>query len=165
MQAHPTLRFLVIGTGPDFENLKELSEKLGISRKVTFSGWLPSPRDVNTGLNASDIGLAMRTGHHTDNFHVTGALVHCMAAGLPVLAARLGGMSEIVQDGDSGYLFDPENESEFDDKLTKLIADPALRHAMGARSLQLAHQHFDIESVTTQIAIPLLHLTCPERKA
>lgn len=161
MKRHPQLRFLIIGTGPDLEALKQLARSLGIAPSVTFGGWLPTPQDVNVGLNASDIGLAMRTGQHGDSFHVTGALVHGMAAGLPILAARLGGMTEIVQDGDSGFLFDPESEAEFGEALTRLVVNPALREQLGRKALQLARQYFDMDSVADQIAQPLVALSAP----
>jgi glycosyltransferase involved in cell wall biosynthesis len=82
-----------------------------------------------------------------------------MAAGLPILAARLGGMAEIVQEGEAGCLFDPENETEFRQKLEHLILNPALREQMGNEALRLARSCFDLESVTRQIATPLLDLT------
>ena len=155
---YPQLRFLLIGDGPDMKRLKSLVNDLGLEEKVIFTGWLPSMDDVNMALNAGDIGLVMRTGQTADHFHVTGALVHSMACGLPVLAARLAGISEIVEDGTCGYLFDPEDMNEFRTKLLKLVHDSSQRQCFGQKSLVLAKDLFNIRRVTKDTCESLLNL-------
>ena len=106
---YPELRYLLIGDGPEMARLQNLVQELGLESICTLTGWLPTLPDVNQALNAGDIGLVMRTGAPSDDFHMTGALVHNMACGLPLLAARLGGVSEVVQEGRNGLLFDPSD--------------------------------------------------------
>ncbi|NLB54203.1 MAG: glycosyltransferase family 4 protein, partial [Lentisphaerae bacterium] len=117
---HPNLKYLLIGDGPEFGQLQKLASELGIQDNYVATGWLESPVAVNEALNASDIGLAMRIGLPSDHFHLTGALVHAMATGLPVMAARLGGMSEVVKENENGLLFDPADMNEFKEKLLML---------------------------------------------
>ncbi|MCZ7591967.1 MAG: glycosyltransferase [Kiritimatiellae bacterium] len=95
----------LLGTVRSSERLQELTKELHLNDIVQMTGWLPKPEDVNIALNAGDIGLVMRVGHASDDFHMTGALVHSMAVGLPILGAQLGGVSEVVHDGIQGYLF------------------------------------------------------------
>lgn len=154
----PSLRYLLVGDGPERGHLENQAAKLGLCDIVTFTGWLPSMKDVNTALNAGDIGLVMRTGMQEDDFHMTGALVHNMACGLPILAARLGGVSEVIQEGDAGLLFDPSNSEEFGMKLHQLAADSALRLRMGQQSLELAHEHFDMNKVVEATTHGLLDM-------
>lgn len=156
--ALPQLRYLLVGDGAEMTPLKRLADELGIADIVQFTGWLPSMTRVNQALNAGDIGLVMRIGQQSDNFHMTGALVHNMACGLPILAARLEGVSEVVQENDAGCLFDPDNREEFKAKLRLLAADAGGRARMGKRSLELAHDLFDIEKVVTGTTVPLLRL-------
>ncbi|CAM4013359.1 glycosyltransferase family 4 protein [Cohnella lubricantis] len=69
--------------------------------------------------------------------------VEAMAAGLPVVASRVGGMTEIVQDGVTGYLIDPiRARTELADRLSLLLADEGLRAEMGRRGQERALQHF-----------------------
>ncbi len=154
----PALHYLLIGDGPDMPRLRELTQSLGIAERVTFTGWLPTLAEVNQALNAGDIGLVMRIGQRSDDFHMTGALVHSMACGLPVLAARLAGIAEVVRDDHNGYLFDPHTLQDFADQLQRLYDDAATRHRLGEQALADAHKHFDMANVTEQTVRPLLKL-------
>jgi glycosyltransferase involved in cell wall biosynthesis len=149
----------LVGDGPERSNLESLARELGVSDLVQFTGWLPAMTDVNTALNAGDIGLVMRTGMQEDDFHMTGALVHNMACGLPILAARLGGVSEVIKEEDAGLLFDPANVAEFSAKLLRLATDPELRKSMSRRSLLLAHENFDMDKVIQATTQALLTIT------
>ncbi|MEI8120602.1 MAG: glycosyltransferase [bacterium] len=154
----PALRFLLVGDGPERMRLETMAKELKVADIVQFTGWLPSMADVNAALNAGDIGLVMRTGMQEDDFHMTGALVHNMACGLPILAARLGGVSEVIKEDDAGLLFDPADASEFRTKLVQLATSPELRLRMGQRALQLAHENFDMGKVVEATAHALLAL-------
>ncbi len=154
----PNLMYLLIGDGPDMSRLKRLTTELGIESQVRFTGWLKTLPEVNTALNAGDIGLVMRIGQLSDNFHMTGALVHAMACGLPILAARLGGISEVVKEGHNGHLFDPHTLSDFSDQLKLLYNAPELRSRLGQQAYEDAKHHFDIKTVTQQTVDPLLKL-------
>jgi len=155
----PSLRYLLIGDGSERGRLEALARELGVSDIVQFTGWLPSMADVNTALNAGDIGLVMRTGMQEDDFHMTGALVHNMACGLPILAARLGGVSEVIKEDEAGLLFDPSDTVEFRTKLVRLATDPAMRQRMGHKALTLAYENFDIDKVVQATTKALLTLT------
>ncbi len=146
-KTHPHIKYLLVGDGPDMPRLQSLVTELGLQQVVKLTGWLPGRGDVNRALNAGDIGLVMRVGHESDNFHMTGALVHAMACGLPILAARLGGISEAVREEHNGYLFDPVCQAEFDDKLVRLADDPAKRTAYGKVALDDARILFSLDSV------------------
>jgi glycosyltransferase involved in cell wall biosynthesis len=145
--AIPNIRYLLVGNGSEFERLQQLTAELRLQDIVTLTGWLPQPGDVNVALNAGDIGLVMRVGQQSDDFHMTGALVHNMAVGLPILAARLGGVAEVVRDDVEGFLFPPDRMEEFDRRLIQLARDPALRQRLGRAALAQAHESFDMEKV------------------
>ncbi len=154
----PSLRYLLVGDGPEMNRLRAQALKLGVSDIVQFTGWLPKMEDVNKALNAGDAGLVMRIGMPEDNFHITGALVHAMACGLPILAARLGGISEIIRENENGLLFDPANMREFQERLMDMAADPAKRSRFGKAALAGARELFDIDRVAELTVGPLLEL-------
>jgi glycosyltransferase involved in cell wall biosynthesis len=154
----PRLLYLLIGDGPDMPRLQALVKELDLHERVRFTGWLPTMEEVNTALNAGDIGLVMRMGQRSDDFHMTGALVHSMACGLPVLAARLAGIAEVVKDDRNGYLFDPHGMADFPDALARLYADAQTRERLGRQALADARHHFDIAQVTKATVQPLLCL-------
>lgn len=154
----PDIHYLLIGDGPEMPRLRALVKSLNLTDRVHFTGWLETLEEVNTALNAGDIGLVMRVGQEADDFHMTGALVHSMACGLPILAARLAGVAEVVEDGKNGYLFDPRTMTNFAERLEELARDAALRERLGAQALADARRHFDMASVTQQTVTPLLEL-------
>ncbi len=154
----PKLIYLLIGDGPDMARLRALADELQLTDRVRFTGWLKTLPEVNHALNAGDIGLVMRVGQPTDDFHLTGALVHSMACGLPVLAARLAGIAEVVEEDKNGLLFDARDLADFPDQLERLYHDAALRQRLGNQALADAHTHFDIRRTTEEIVTPLLKL-------
>ncbi len=154
----PSLRLLLVGDGPDMPRLTQMVSDLHVEDIIRFTGWLKTLAMVNEALNAGDIGLVMREGQESDNFHTTGALVHSMACGLPLLAARLGGVAEIVRENETGLLFDPNSGEEFKAKLVMLAQSQDLRLRYGAAAYKLAKELFDIQVVTEKTVRPLLAL-------
>jgi glycosyltransferase involved in cell wall biosynthesis len=100
----------------------------------------------------------MRTGARSDDFHMTGALVHSMACGLPVLAAHLAGVAEVVAPDRNGLLFPPNDGPAFQSALLRLASDPALRAHLGAAAHSDAMRLFDLPSVVRSTTAPLLAL-------
>lgn len=154
----PGLRLLLIGEGPEAERVAALIEELGVGDRVRCAGWLGSLREVAQALQSADAGLAMRAGLPGDHFHVTSTLVHNLACGLPVVAARLEGMMEVVTEGREGFLVDPECGEEFDAAVLRLAGDAELRARMGAAARETAERCFDPERIGRVMAEGLLSL-------
>lgn len=148
----PQVKFLLIGEGPEHERLEDLVNELGLTDRVRMTGWLSSVKEVAAALNAADIGLVMRVGQAADHFHVTSTLVHNLACGLPVLAARLDGLSEVVTEGREALLFDPACGGEFEEALTRLASDAKLRAKMGQAARETAAHHFNRQKIAEELA-------------
>jgi D-glycero-alpha-D-manno-heptose 1-phosphate guanylyltransferase len=157
-EACPRLRYLLIGDGPEMRHLRQLIIDLKLSDRCQLTGWLPTLTRLNQVINAGDIGLVMRNGSTSDGFHLTGALVHAMACGLPILAANLSGIAEMVDDGRNGYLFDAGNPDSFKAKLNQLYHDKSRRKDLGIHALHDAKASFDITKISNATASPLLRL-------
>lgn len=157
-RTHPHFRYLLVGDGPEMAHLRALASELGLDEMVVFTGWLKTLREVNVALNAGDIGFVMRVGSESDHFHLTGALVHSLACGLPVLAVRLSGIQELVRENENGLLFAPGDADEFRAQLVRLIDDPALRDRLGAAALRTARENFSMDQVVQQTAGALLEI-------
>src|SRR4029079_17771834 len=74
------------------------------------------------------------------------ATLEAMAAGRPVVGSRVGGIPEMVVDGETGVLVPPQNPAALADAIAPLVRDPALRMRMGAAARQRAATNFSIES-------------------
>jgi glycosyltransferase involved in cell wall biosynthesis len=120
----PNVHLLIAGDGPDAKRLKRLAQELAPQR-VRFLGWVSSPHTKAALYNAADMLVlpSEREGFPT----VVG---EAMACGTPVLATRVGGVPELVKDGETGWLIEPGDEVSFLQKLTALVANPAMAAAL-----------------------------------
>lgn len=161
----PHLKLLLIGDGPEKKRLEQLVQDLQMDDVCQLTGWLPTLQDVNRALNAGDIGLVMRVGNPSDDFHMTGALVHNMACGLPILAAQLAGVAEVVRKGHNGFLFDPRNMDDFKHTLMHLYKSPEMCRKLGEQARRDAREVFDLQVVTQRTAALLLRLAGADDEA
>jgi len=127
LRAGVGLRLLFVGDGPHRPHLE--------GRGAILAG---ARREIPEILAASDIvALPARFGEGCPN-----ALLEAMAAGKPVVAARTGGIPEVVVDGKTGILVPREDVDALQAALRRLAADPALRASMGAAGRERAQSEF-----------------------
>ncbi|OPY57341.1 MAG: Alpha-monoglucosyldiacylglycerol synthase [Pelotomaculum sp. PtaU1.Bin035] len=124
-------RLVLVGGGPEEEELKNRAKELGISEQVTFTGVLP-PSDVVNCYAGSDI-FVFSSVTETQGIVITEA----KAAGLPVVAVAAYGVSEMIQDGIDGYLTELE-PLQFAEKVCFLLKDVNIRKEMSLRGQQNA---------------------------
>ena len=154
----PHLKYLLIGNGPEMDPLKQLASKLGIADRVTFTGWLPSEADLNNALASADIGLVMRIGQETDHFHMTDTLAHEMACAKPILAVNLKGITEVIEDGENGFLFSPQEPAIFGEKIRSLYQSQKTRPQLATEALSLSKKICSTSICSTQLAETLAEL-------
>jgi glycosyltransferase involved in cell wall biosynthesis len=129
----PKLRLVMLGDGSAREQIRRLAEPLGDA--AIFTGHHGDPLAV---LAATDVLL-----HPTLMDAFPTALLEAAATRVPVIATNVGGVPEIVQDGQTGVLLDyPPSASELAAELARLLQDPLLRRRLGERAEQLFLEHF-----------------------
>jgi len=134
----PAARLLIVGDGPDRPRVESLVAGLWLGEHVTLAGMR---EDVPRLLAASDLLV-----HATAGWEGMGlSLLEAMAAGLPVVASRVGGVAEAVEDGETGLLVPPGSPAALAQALLRLLTDPATRAAMGARGRRRAIERFDLQ--------------------
>lgn len=148
----PALKFLLIGNGPEMNNLKTLAQSLGLSDRVVLTGWLPTEMDLNNALASADIGLVMRMGQETDHFHMTDTLAHEMACGKPILAVNLKGIAEVISDSINGFLFSPHDSNQFNRKLCELYKHPEIRPLLGDAAKDVSGESCNIASSALSVS-------------
>lgn len=125
----------LVGGGELRAQYEAMSEDWGLSANIRFLGY----RDDIPGLLAqSDIGVltSLKEG-------IPRAVLEAMAMSLPVVATRVSGTREVVCDGESGFLVEPDDVHSLASALSRLIADPALRTRLGARGRELVVERFN----------------------
>jgi len=133
----------VVGDGPDKDILLKQIETLGVGECVRFYGYVEHDKLPEYYLDA-DIFVLPSLAEGMPN-----VVLEAMGSGLPVVATRVAGSEDLVQDGQNGFLIAPKNPSELGNALLRLINDRDLRERMGAASKTLV-QKYTWERVTEQ---------------
>jgi glycosyltransferase involved in cell wall biosynthesis len=139
----PTVHYLIIGTGDRTyeQELKALALRLGIQARVHFIGFQD---DVLPLLSA--LSLYVHPAR-MEGFGI--AVVEALAAGKAVVATRVGGVPEVVDDERTGLLVPPDEPEELTGAILSLLRDERRRKSMGERGVQVAHERF---TVTASVA-------------
>lgn len=124
----PACRLVLVGEGSEKQALRALTVELGIAAAVTFAGLL-APAEVRRRLHAATVfafpsrseGLGL-------------ALIEAMATGLPPVASDVGGVPEVITEGETGLLVPPEDAAALSATLLRLLDDAEQRSAMSARA-------------------------------
>ena len=142
-QTYPQVRLVFVGDGPLRINLEALVLERGLADVVHFTG---QRADVARLLGAFDIFVlpSLREA-------LPIAVIEAMAVGLPVVAARIGGIPEVVEDGTTGCLVPPGDEAALAAMLTQLVADPALAARLGAAGQARVQAQFTVEQMVRRV--------------
>lgn len=133
---------VVIGSGPDEGRMKNLVLKIGIDNNVRFLGHRSK---VARHYQASDIFVFPSYAEGMPN-----SLLEAMACGLPVIASRIGGVVDVVEDGKSGILFEPGNVHELASAMSKLLNDAELRQRLGDEARKRIVGNFSIDKIADE---------------
>jgi len=145
VEALPQTRLLMVGSGSMREELEVLVADLGLGTRVFFTGAIPH-KDVPRTLAKMDI-FAMPSIH--DAFGV--AALEAQAMGVPVVATRVEGIPEVVENEMTGILVEPRNVEQLSQAITKLIENPELRSEMGRRGREYVLAHYQWEQNASEI--------------
>jgi glycosyltransferase involved in cell wall biosynthesis len=142
-KARPDVVFLIVGDGIRKKELEDMATELGIADRVTFAGVRD---DVPSLLELMDVFVLGSLSEGSPN-----AVLEAMAAGLPVVATDVGGLPEMVIDGESGILVPPGDSDALAEAIGELLDDPSRAETMGRAGLALAMDRHDIEKVVREV--------------
>lgn len=135
-QQSERVRLVIAGDGPESGRLRALGAELRLGRRLEMIGLT---NEIPTVLAGADVYA------HPSLAEAFGlAIAEAMACGLPVVASRVGGIPELVEDGQTGLLTEPRDVGGLARALDQLASDPALRRRMGALARQRAVERFDV---------------------
>jgi glycosyltransferase involved in cell wall biosynthesis len=121
------LRLVIVGSGPEEKKLKEMADGLKIAGYCTWVGRIER-QEVPKWLNKLDIFAALS---RSESFGV--AIIEASACELPVIVSDAGGLPEVVEDGETGFVVRRENPEAAGKAMIRLINDPDLRKEMGKK--------------------------------
>lgn len=142
---YPHLTLTMLGGGPLRRALEAQAAALGIADMVAFHDRV-DPEESIRRIAESDI---MVMPSRRESFGV--AAVEAAACGLPVIATRVGGIPEVVEDGVSGVLVPPDDSRALAQAILRLAIDRDLRIAMGRAGRAIAGQRFELKDNLDQL--------------
>jgi len=151
---YPENNCKLVFVGKDYIDgaIQNLSVERKIDEEVIFLGFCNS-KTVHQVMSATDIFIlpSLREGLPT-------VVIEAMSYGLPVVASDVGGTSELLLNGETGFLVVPANVDSLIEKLSVLIEDDLLRIAMGKAGRKLVETKFSLEHMTSSIEKKYLEL-------
>jgi glycosyltransferase involved in cell wall biosynthesis len=157
LQELPETRFIICGAGPLEATLKKQAVDLGIETSVRFLSERADVRPLLAGLTVFVMpSLAEGLGV---------AALEAMAMAKPVVASRVGGLAEVVEDGGAGFLVKPGDSQELAEAVLRLLKDSRLRETMGRAARQRAENLFSREQMITRTEGVYFSCIKPEAKS
>jgi glycosyltransferase involved in cell wall biosynthesis len=138
--------FVLGGRGPLTESLKKLSEKLGISRHVIFTGWISIYHMPYILSNIPDICVSTSLVEQLPSY-----VMECMAAKKPIVASSIGGVPEIVLNGVNGYLVSPRDYKETARRIMELLNEPEKAKEMGQAGRKVIEQKLNMKASISKL--------------
>ncbi len=132
----PGVEFLLVGDGPLRPELEREVENLGLKSQVSFLG---DRKDIPAILASLEVSVLPSSSESLSN-----AILESMAAGVPVVASRVGGNPELITQG-RGILVAPDDDRAFADAIERLLRDAAMRAVCGSNAKQFARANFTVE--------------------
>ncbi|MDK2799497.1 MAG: L-malate glycosyltransferase [Clostridiales bacterium] len=133
------VKFLLAGDGNERENLEQLAKQLGIEQNIIFLGFIDRIYDF---INAIDINTLTSYSESFPYVLLEGARLK-----KPTVSSAVGGIPDLIQDGQNGYLFKAADAHEMAQKLLKLINHRQLREVFGQRLYESAKNNFSSKSL------------------
>jgi glycosyltransferase involved in cell wall biosynthesis len=124
----PNIRLVLIGEGTQRRLMMSFAERLNVSDRVTFTGFIPRKELLIHLLRASLFALPTRPSFHEGTNR---AVLEAMLCGLPIVVTKTGGLPELVVDGINGIVVEPENVKDLARAIFTLLSNPELRKEMG----------------------------------
>lgn len=150
----PNAQLAIVGTGPQHNNLQEMSRKIGLEKVVHYLGVLPQRR-LRDIYSACDV-FVLPSRSRSEAFGIV--LLEAMARGKPVVATHVGGIPYVVEDQTTGILVPPYDPVPLRKAIIALLQDPSFRLRLGEDGRKRVLKYFTRKPTTQQLEQLYLNL-------
>ena len=141
VRTYPNVKFLLIGNGPELEAMVQLVAERGLSGRVVFTGRCSLPDTLRLMEELSVFVLS------SELEGMPYVVIHAMNLGLPMVVSRVGAVSEMFVDGESGYIVPPADVPALRDKILTMLGNSTAARAMGAQSRERYEAYFSLRAM------------------
>ena len=152
----PALKVLIVGEGADRPVYEALIERLGVQDTVKLLGLRSDVPDL---LAASDVAVLSTNSEGSPL-----SVMEYMDAGLPVVATRVGGIPDLIDDGVEGLLVEPQDAPGLGEAIGRVLDDPEEARRMGERGRERRRREFDIDVMVENLQDLYLELFAATRR-
>jgi glycosyltransferase involved in cell wall biosynthesis len=135
------VQFVIVGDGSYRQEYMSRAVEMGIEDRVTWTGWVEDPFGEGV-FEAADVVCQFSRWEEVFGWMIAEAMAH----GKPVVTTRVGGIPELVQDYESGFLVHRGDTKTMSNKVLTLLNDPSLREYMGSKGKNIARQKFNLRN-------------------
>jgi glycosyltransferase involved in cell wall biosynthesis len=140
------VQFVLVGDGAKRDEYMEKADALGIAGHVTWTGMVEDPFGEGV-FAAADLVCQFSRWEEVFGWMIAEAMAH----GKPVVATRVGGIPELIEEGLSGYLVSRGDTAAMSERILRLIGDIELRQRLGANGRDTVAARFDLRKNVTQL--------------
>ena len=137
----PDTQFVIVGDGPYREQFTKQANEMGIADNVTWTGLMKDPFGEGV-YDAADVVCQLSRWEEVFGWMIAEA----MAFGKPVVATRVGGIPELIDEGKTGFLVDRGDVSAAADRVLRLLDDKELRKTLGCAGRQKTEERFNLRT-------------------
>ncbi len=128
---------IIIGEGEERKNLEDLIGQLNLKSNVILTGKINNAAELLPAFNIY-VCSSVKEG-------LSYTIIEAMQAGLPIVATKVGGNKELIEDNKTGFLVEAKNPQMLAKKIQKLINNPELQQKLGANAKQKTREKFSLE--------------------
>ncbi len=135
--------FLIVGDGPLRKSIENLTYKLNINKNTFFTGWR---NDLPLIYASLDILVCS-----SDNEGTSVSVIEAMASGCPVVTTSVGGHPDIIDEGNNGYLIEPQNTDTLANKILEILNNPNKSLRLGENARTDAKNNFSYDRLINDV--------------
>jgi len=140
-ESYPLIKLIIVGDGPHRKNLENLVDSLKLFENIEFRGFVSAEEKMKE-LSSSQ---ALVFPSVCEGFGLV--ILEAFAQNKPVLVSNIRPLSDIVSEGNTGYVLSPHNDSEWADAIKKIIENPDSSHKMGTKGKELLEKEYNVEKM------------------
>ena len=147
----PGCRLVIVGDGPEHEQLEELTEQLGVDDRVELLGWRSSEKTLLLIRQATVLVAPSLIADDGDRDGLPNVILEAFACGTPVIAARLDSISEAVEHRRTSLLVKPGDIKELASAIDELLNDERLQDRLSQEASETVMERFNLEKNTKRL--------------
>ncbi|CAN5783164.1 N-acetyl-alpha-D-glucosaminyl L-malate synthase BshA [soil metagenome] len=140
------VHFVLVGEGDDRAKFMRQADEMGLGKHITWTGLVQDPFAEGV-YDAADI--VCQASRWQEAFGQV--IAEAMACGKPVVATRVGGIPEVIQDGKSGFLVDKGDSRALADRILQIAVDRDLQSKMGQAGRSFAREKFELQDMVRKV--------------